>query len=82
VTIQLEGKLIGAWISQLDTACERLLVAGRKIALDLGGVSLIERRGFMLLVSLSKRGVALDNCSVFQQEQLRIAGSSQPNSSL
>lgn len=82
VTLQLEEQLIGTWISELNAACEQLLSAGGKITLDLGDVSLIERRGFMLLVSLSKRGVALDRCSPFQQEQLRIAGSSQPNSPL
>lgn len=82
VTLQLEGQLICPWISELNAACERLLSAGRKITLDLGDVSLIERRGFTLLVSLAKRGVALDHCSPFQQEQLRIAGSSQPDSPL
>ena len=80
VTLQLEGQLIGTWIFELNAACDRLLSAGRKITLDLGNVSLIERRGLTLLVSLSKQGVTLDHCSSFQEEQLRIAGASQPDS--
>ena len=80
VTLQLEGQVIGGWIFEFNAACDRFLSAGRKITLDLGDVSLIERRGFTLLVSLSKQGVTLDHCSLFQEEQLRIAGASQPYS--
>ncbi|MFY9988885.1 MAG: STAS domain-containing protein [Chthoniobacterales bacterium] len=79
VTLQLEGDLVAAWVSELSETCERMLSAGHNVILDLGGVSLIERHGFKLLVSLSRRGVALDRCSPFQQEQLRITASTQPN---
>jgi hypothetical protein len=49
VTLQLEGQLVGTWIFELNAACDRFLSAGRKITLDLGDVSLIERRGLTLL---------------------------------
>ena len=80
VALQLEGQLIGTWIVELNAAWDRFLSPGRKISLDLGDLSLIERRGFPLLVSLSKQGVTLDHCSPFQEEQLRIAAASQPYS--
>jgi ABC-type transporter Mla MlaB component len=82
VTLRLEGQLVGAWISELSAACERLLSAGRKVTLDLGDVSLIDRPGLTLLASLSQRAVALDRCSPFQEEQLRLASSPQPDSAL
>jgi ABC-type transporter Mla MlaB component len=72
-TLRLEGHIAGAWIAELDEACDRLLKAGRKVRLDLADVSLIERSGFELLASLSRRAVAVTRCSPFQEEQLRQA---------
>ena len=52
VTLRLEGQIIGAWISELSIACERMLTPGRTVTLDLGDVSLIDRPGLTLLASL------------------------------
>jgi len=82
VTFRLEGQLVGGWISELSRACERMLTAGRKIALHLEDVSLIDRPGLRLLASLSQRGVLVERCSPFQEEQLRIATSAQADSLL
>ena len=79
VTLRLEGQIVGAWISELGGACERMLAADRKVTLDLGDVSLIDRPGLTLLASLSQRSVALVRCSPFQEEQLRLASSPQPD---
>jgi len=72
-TLRLEGHLAGAWIAELQDSCERILASGQTVTLDLGDVSLIERPGFDLLASLSRRSVALVRCSPFQEEQLRRA---------
>ena len=72
-TLRLEGQLAGPWIEELDRACEHVLVTHRRLTLDLGDVSLIERPGLALLASLSRRSVALVRCSPFQVEQLRQA---------
>lgn len=72
-TLHLEGHIAGPWITELRGACEQLLVAGSTLTLDLGDVSLIERPGFDLLASLSRRAVTFVNCSPFQEEQLRQA---------
>ena len=80
VTLRLEGQIVGAWTSELNGVCERMLTAGRKVTLDLGDVSLIDRPGLVaLLASLSQRGVALVRCSPFQEAQLRLASSPQPH---
>ena len=78
MTLRLEGQIIGDWIAELNGVCERILTAGRKVTLDLGDVSLIDRSGLALLASLSQRGVALVRCSPFQEAQLRSASSPQP----
>ncbi|HEY5894620.1 MAG TPA: hypothetical protein VIT91_15465 [Chthoniobacterales bacterium] len=70
-TLRLEGHLAGAWIAELNDVCDRMLVAGRTVTLDLGDVSLIDRPGFDLLDSLSRRAVLFVRCSPFQEEQLR-----------
>jgi len=78
VTLRLEGQIVGAWICELDRACERMLTAGRKVVLDLGDVTFIDRPGLALLGSLSQDAVKLAHCSPFQKEQLRLASSPQP----
>jgi ABC-type transporter Mla MlaB component len=77
-TLRLEGHLAGAWIAELRDACERMLSDGRKVTLDLGDVSLIERPGLDLLASLSRRSVALVHGSPFHEEQLRRAVETSP----
>ena len=79
-TLRLEGHLVGAWITELRDTCERMLDAGRTVTLDLVDVSLIERPGFDLLASLSRRAVDLVGCSLFQEEQLRRAVAAQLDS--
>lgn len=75
--LRLEGHLAGPWIAELSQACQRILAEGRAVTLDLGDVSLIERSGFDLLVSLSRRAVSLTGCSPFQEEQLKQAAAAQ-----
>ena len=72
-TLRLEGHLAGAWIAELRDTCDGMLAAGRTLTLDLGDVSLIDRPGFDLLASLSRRAVSLVRCSPFQAEQHRQA---------
>lgn len=72
-TLHLEGQVVGAWTTELDATCGRMLADGRTLTLDLGEVSLIDRAGIALLASLALRGVELIHCSPFQEEQLRLA---------
>jgi hypothetical protein len=43
VTLRLEGQIVGAWISELGGACERMLAADRKVTLDLGDVGQVDK---------------------------------------
>jgi ABC-type transporter Mla MlaB component len=70
-TLHLEGQVAGLWTAELGDTCERLLGERRRLTLDLGDVSLIDRPGLALLADLSRRSVALVRCSPFQEEQLR-----------
>lgn len=78
VTLHLEGQVVGPWTAELGDTCERLLAERRRLTLDLGDVSLIDRPGLALLAELSRRSVALVRCSPFQVEQLRQAAATDP----
>jgi hypothetical protein len=73
VALHLEGQITGPWTDELSAACERVLAAGRRLTLDLGDVSLIDRPALTLLAALSRRGVTFTRCSPFHEEQLRQA---------
>ena len=68
-TLGLEGRLMGPWVDELERTCVAL--SDRALALDLAGVSFVERRGVHLLRSLDTRGVSLLHCTPFVAEQLR-----------
>ena len=71
--LKVEGRVIGPWVAELRLACERALVDGAGLALDLLEVAFVDPTGLELLCMLSQRGVALD-CSAFVAEQLRARG--------
>ena len=72
VTLLLEGKVIGDAVDEVDSSCEQALAEGRRITLDLAGVSFIDRRGIALFHRLAARQVSIVNCSGFIAEQLKV----------
>ena len=70
-TLRLDGQVIGPWVEELRSVCERLLTQGNQLTLDLAGVSFIDREGVSLLWTLAARQVELINRSRFVAEQLR-----------
>jgi hypothetical protein len=70
-TLTLEGRVIGPWTDELRRACQRVLLAGAELALDLHDVSFVERDGLALLQDLVERGVIIANCPAFVREQLK-----------
>jgi hypothetical protein len=70
-TLTLEGRVIGPWVDELRRACQRILVTGATLTLDLREVAFVERNGLELLRSLVDGGVAVVNCPAFVREQLR-----------
>jgi len=73
--LQLEGTIVGPWVSELQKACEAGLDAGRKIELDLAEVTFADESGVETVLQLSRRGVELLNSSPFLHQQLKSAGS-------
>jgi hypothetical protein len=70
-TLTLEGRVIGPWVDELRRACQRVVVAGTELRLDLHDVAFVDRDGLELLKSLVDRGVTVVNCPAFVREQLK-----------
>ena len=70
VTLRLEGRVIGPWVGELRRSCDRVLAQGRRLTLDLGGVSFIDRDGTSLFRALTAPHVDFVTCSPFVAEQL------------
>lgn len=70
-TLTVEGRVVGPWVDELRGSCQRILVTGAELTLDLQEVAFVERDGLELLQSLVDRGVTVVNCPAFVREQLR-----------
>jgi hypothetical protein len=70
-TLTVEGRVVGPWVDELRRACQRVLVTGAELTLDLHEVAFVERDGLELLQSLEDRGVTVVNCPAFVREQLK-----------
>ncbi len=73
ITLRLEGRLSGPWVSELGEACEKALREGTALVLNLAEVSFLDGSGIELLTQIQGRGVELVECSIFVKEQLRTA---------
>ena len=71
VTLRLEGRVVGPWVGELRQVCETLLTEGRALKLDLTDVTFADADGVAVLTGFTTRGVTLQNCSPFVDEQLR-----------
>jgi hypothetical protein len=71
VTVRVEGRAIGPWVEELQRSCERALVTGDEVLVDLAGVSFVDREGVEVLRTLGTRGALVVNCSLFVAEQLK-----------
>jgi anti-anti-sigma factor len=69
--LRLEGRIAGPWIEEVQKICERCLSEGRGIRLRMTEVSFVDRAGIALLLTLMKRGVALDECPPFIAEEMK-----------
>ena len=71
VTLKLEGRVVGPWVSELRQVCEALLNESVALRLDLADVTFADADGVGMLSSLKSRGVRFANCSPFVEEQLK-----------
>jgi ABC-type transporter Mla MlaB component len=71
VTLKLEGRVVGPWVEELRRICEPLLAENRILKLDLAEVSYADADGVATLNSFKSRGVKLNNCSPFVEQQIK-----------
>ena len=70
-TLTVEGRVVGPWVDELKDACQRVLLTGVELTLDLHEIAFVEREWLELLQSLVDRGVTMVNCPAFVREQLK-----------
>jgi anti-anti-sigma regulatory factor len=68
--LRLAGRLIGAWVPELASECDRALAREPRLSLDLAAVSFVDGAGADLLRALTQRNVTLLHCSPFVAEHL------------
>ena len=76
VVLRLEGRVVGAWVTELKKSCEEVLVEGQSLKLHLGDVEFMDAQGVALLSSLRSRGASLLECPPFAAEQLKATDNS------
>jgi ABC-type transporter Mla MlaB component len=78
VTLCLEGRVVGPWVTELQKSCEKVLAEGRSLKLHLADVGFMDAQGVALLSNLRSRGVSLLECPPFAVEQLKASSKSWP----
>ena len=70
VTLQLEGRLVDLWVTEVRKCCDTLLTEGSELILDLAHVSFADSHGIALLMELHAGNIRLVNCSPFLAGQI------------
>lgn len=70
INLIIEGRLVGAWVAELQTAVMEAGFVSTRVSLDLSGVHFVDTRGLALLHRLFNQGVVLQAVSPFVQELL------------
>ena len=71
ILFQLEGKLVGPWVEELQRLSDEALSHQKAVSLDLERVSFVDSRGVALLRDLARKHVSQVNCSQFVTQQLK-----------
>ena len=74
VTLKLEGRIAGRWVDELRKECNLCLAKGRKLLLDLSGVSFVDDQGIRVLKTIVGRQVTPVECSLFLSELFKKKG--------
>jgi hypothetical protein len=73
-TLKLEGKLLGPWIGELESACRTSPVSLDRVRLDLRGLTFVDAEGARFLASLVRDGARVIACSGFVAELIHLEG--------
>lgn len=69
VTLQIEGRLVDAWVSEVRRSCDAVLSKGEALIVDVRNVSFADSDGLVLLKELQSKN-RLVNCSPFLAVQI------------
>ena len=72
LTLHLEGKLLGPWVTELARTCNELPCPSNRLRLDLSAVTFVDGPGVALLRDLIGRGARLSACSGLVAELLHV----------
>jgi len=72
LTLRLEGKLVGPWVTELARSCNELSCSPNHLRLDLSAVTFVDGLGLALLRNLLGRGATLAPCSGLVAELLHV----------
>jgi anti-anti-sigma regulatory factor len=69
----VEGRLSGPWVAELQTTCRNALrdLEGRKLVIDLSGLTVISREGEDAILDLMKEGVRFSCAGVLTRHVLK-----------
>jgi hypothetical protein len=73
-TLKLEGKLVGPWIVELESAFDGTRLRPEQIRLDLAGLTFVDAEGARFLESRLREGTRVVACSGFVAEMLHHVG--------
>jgi hypothetical protein len=71
-TLKLQGKLLGPWIGELESACGMGRVPADRVHLDLSDLTFVDAAGARFLEVLIRDGARVVACSVFVAELLHL----------
>ena len=71
IQFQLEGKLVGPWVEELQRLSDEALSQQKTVSLDLERVWFVDSHGVTVLRDLARRQVSQVNCSQFVTQQLK-----------
>ena len=72
LTLRLEGKLLGPWVTELARSCNEVPSPPNRLRLDLSAVTFVDGPGVALLRDLLARGATLAACSGLVAELLHV----------
>jgi hypothetical protein len=69
----VEGKLSGPWVEELRTTCRnaKRVLEGRRLVIDLSGLTVISREGEDAIVDLMKEGAKFSCAGVLTRHVLK-----------
>lgn len=70
VTLKLEGRIAGEWVTVLQAECARVLAAGQRLRLDFSDVTDVDALGARMLRGISSGDVEFVNCPPLIQDLL------------